>query len=257
MVMLLNPLLHNHFELAVQQLTTCRQQAEQQPELDDEALHAVRIQLRQLRSLIRPLTAKPILHELDQQLATLMKNTNVLRDDEVLIAELARKQLFVLSQDYQQRWQQHYQLLQLAHALEDIIQKLASLASPLEPLYSEAALARRIRTYCRSQRRALLKLLKDKKADRHKVRLAVKRLRYSLEMYGTFLRVPAKTHKRLKTAQDALGNWHDRWVWLEKSLQDERLQVVADEWRQEMAAYHKTATRRLKQLRKSLRKLSW
>lgn len=57
---------------------------------DTEALHDLRIALRQLRSLLRPLRGFPAVDVLEQGAAVLGRLSGPLRDREVLVAELAR-----------------------------------------------------------------------------------------------------------------------------------------------------------------------
>ncbi|SQI46734.1 Uncharacterized conserved protein [Serratia plymuthica] len=60
---------------------------------DTEALHNVRINLRRIRSLLRPLRGTPGVAQLDNAAASLGKLTTPIRDLEVLIADLARHPL--------------------------------------------------------------------------------------------------------------------------------------------------------------------
>ena len=60
---------------------------------DSEALHDLRVCLRRIRSLLRPLRGCPGATRLDRAAAELGRLTTPLRDLEVLIAELARHRL--------------------------------------------------------------------------------------------------------------------------------------------------------------------
>lgn len=60
---------------------------------DAEALHDLRITLRQLRSLLRPMRGLATVDALEQAAAVLGRLTGPLRDREVLMAELERMSL--------------------------------------------------------------------------------------------------------------------------------------------------------------------
>ena len=250
--MLLNSLLQHHFEQSCQYFGACLQTLALQGAPGDDTLHGVRIRLRQLRSLIGPLHDDHAVAELDRMLAGLLKKTNVLRDDEVLINELAYKQYTALAAEYRQAASAQRQTLALPHTLELISQKLIGLSLRHWP---EAWLQRRLQRHCRQQRRRLLTLVKrDKQGDRHRIRLAVKRLRYTLEIYTTTLQPAPRLQHELKDCQELLGNWHDRWLWLEKTGDDSRLLALAQDWQHELDHYHVAAGKRLRKLRQRLRR---
>lgn len=73
---------------------------------------------------------------------------------------------------------------------------------------------KRIRRRLRRQQRQLARALLDPAHDRHRLRLLIKRVRYAAETYPAQSRLSKAAQLRLKLAQSALGDWHDRLQWL-------------------------------------------
>lgn len=179
---------------------------------DSEALHDLRVCLRRIRSLLRPLRGCPGATRLDRAAAELGRLTTPLRDLEVLIAELARHRLDwqanVRRSDLQARCRQllaHPQLIDfpsLLHAWPRRFRRTARRTAKYR-------LNRRLQRQQRQLRRALA----DTGYDRHHLRLLIKRLRYAAEAYPQRLPLSAEATAGLKAAQNALGDWHDREVW--------------------------------------------
>lgn len=179
---------------------------------DTEALHDLRVCLRRIRSLLRPLRGSPGATRLDRAAAELGRLTTPLRDLEVLIAELARHRLDwqanVRRSDLQALCRQllaHPQLIDfplLLHAWPRRFRRTARRTAKYR-------LNRRLQRQQRQLRRALA----DTGYDRHRLRLLIKRLRYAAEAYPQRLSLSAEATAGLKAAQNALGDWHDREVW--------------------------------------------
>lgn len=179
---------------------------------DSEALHDLRVCLRRIRSLLRPLRGCPGATRLDRAAAELGRLTTPLRDLEVLIAELASHRLDwqanVRRSDLQARCRQllaHPQLIDfplLLHAWPRRFRRTARRTAKYR-------LNRRLQRQQRQLRRALA----DTGYDRHRLRLLIKRLRYAAEAYPQRLSLSAEATAGLKAAQNALGDWHDREVW--------------------------------------------
>jgi CHAD domain-containing protein len=118
---------------------------------------------------------------------------------------------------------------------------------------ADKKLNKQITSHCLSQHKKLKNHLKNKKKlDKHHLRLSVKKLRYALESYGQLLSIKPNFIKRLKKTQDILGNWHDRWVWLEKAKHEDALQELAPVWQNELQYYERLAERKLGRLLKHL-----
>ncbi len=239
-------------------LLLCQQQLPQLA-LHPEALHELRVNLRQLRSLLRPLHHFPEISTFDVILKRMIDQSNSVRDTEVLVAELKHKQETELYNAYQQQLLELYEAFVQQNELELIIQRLITLPwswqHPSAPLPS-IKLKKHIVSYHKKMQKKLKDCLKNKEqSNKHRLRLLIKRLRYTQESYGQFLTVKPKTQAQLKTSQDVLGDWHDRWVWLEKGKTETAFQCLVPVWQQEMADFDKAANKQLAKLQAILKKV--
>ncbi|MBH1972108.1 CHAD domain-containing protein [Moraxellaceae bacterium AER2_44_116] len=252
------PLLSREIHRLHGQFVDCQSQLTQLAE-HPEALHDLRVSLRQLRSLLRPLRHFPEIAAFDAVLSKVISQSNRVRDMEVLVAELQAKQQATLYQHYQLQLTSFYSLL-AAHIetdIELIIQRLMTL-----PLYWQhhsavlphKKLEKHVVRYCLHYQQQLKKHLKSKKTiDKHHLRLLVKKLRYALESYGQFLTLNPKLQIQLKKTQEAIGNWHDRSVWLELANHEEALQVLVTTWQTELQHHEHLADKQLGKLLRRLR----
>lgn len=218
---------------------------------DAEALHDLRIALRQLRSLLRPLQTLDACRDVQQLAAELGRLTGPLRDLEVLQGHLREQGLTVAAQSRQPLVQQGYaellvstQLTQLLTALDD-----------WPPLWRQAAgsgqlagLSRRISRRLDKDRQRLVLALVDPGHDRHRLRLLVKRLRYAGEAYPSLAGLSRVTQAALKQAQAALGTWHDHWQWLLCAETQSDLQPCVPRWQQALQAAEQCADNALQAL---------
>lgn len=205
---------------------------------DIESLHEVRVVLRRLRMLLRPLGPSAQRQQLLEAAATLFRQTNAMRDDEVLLAEL-------LSHEPQGAF---------AHRREQqAVARQALLASPalaalmmvwpdtgavavdgLEPSSArrQRHLKKQMRRSVASARRNLCRQLRQESPDLHVVRLAIKRLRYRLQAGK---RTPPHLLALLEQGQEMLGAWHDHDVWRVRAETETDLQPCAARWHREQA----------------------
>lgn len=204
---------------------------------DDEALHDLRIALRQLRSLLRPLSAFSACTDLQQHAAELGRLTGPLRDLEVLQRYLQQQGLAVAAQSREPMLQQGYAhllgstaLAQLLLALDDWPQQWREAASSGQL----GGLHKLIRQRLRKDRKHLAQALLDPAHDRHRLRLLVKRLRYAAEAYPSLSGLSGLSTAQLKQAQSALGDWHDHWQWLLRAEAEADLQPCVSVWREAM-----------------------
>jgi CHAD domain-containing protein len=211
---------------------------------DDEALHDLRIALRQLRSLLRPLSSVAICEDLQQRAAELGRLTGPLRDLEVLLGYLQQQGLDSAAQSRQPLLQQGYlqlldsaQLAQLLSALDDWPQQWRQAANN-EQL---RGLHKLIRQRLRKDRKRLAQALLDPAHDRHRLRLLVKRLRYAAEAYPQLAKMSGHTRMQLKQAQSTLGDWHDHWQWLLRAEAEGDLQPCVPAWREAMQSAEEQA----------------
>lgn len=216
---------------------------------DGEALHDLRIVVRRLRSLLRPLRGLPGVDTLEAVSAELGRLSSPLRDLEVLIGELRGHG-------------EHGAAAAREAALRD--GNLALLADPalarlqhclgLWPgLLREAqregllgGLGKRVRRRLLRQQRRLAAALADPAHDRHRLRILVKRLRYAAEVWP---QAPLAGQGELKAAQAALGDWHDRLQWCLRAAGEGDLQGCLARWQDELAAAERAADAALLSLR--------
>ena len=222
--------------LALQvRLLACRERLA--ADTDSEALHDLRIGVRRLRSLLRPLGELPGVEQLEEAAKALGTLTTPLRDREVLAAELSNRGLDGAAQ----------------HRLEGRATTFASVAASPQldrvlaildafPLFLRAAgreglaksLGKRVDKRLVKQWRTLLKALQDPAHDRHRLRLLIKRVRYGDQAYPQLEHAGPKLQDLLKKAQADLGNWHDRLQWLLQAREHADLAPCKADWEQEL-----------------------
>ncbi|WP_010483714.1 CHAD domain-containing protein [Pseudomonas sp. S9] len=223
---------------------------------DVEALHDLRINLRRLRSLLKPLRGLPACDQLQLHAAQLGKLTGPVRELEVLVAELQRKQQ--ASGPVEQRRQRVVDgYLQTLHsdqlsafwqALDDwpVQWRLAERDGSLKRV--ESKLESRL---IKAQRR-LVEALADPLHDWHDLRLLVKRVRYNAEAYPKVARLDRPGQKALKQAQEALGQWHDLLQWLLLSETETDLASCVSSWKADLLSAEIKVAKALASLRKRL-----
>ena len=205
---------------------------------DPEALHDLRTTVRRLRSLLRPLRGLPGVEQLEAAASRVGDLTTPLRDREVLAA-------YLLEHDQPQA--AHRRMAQMAEAYPAVATspEVAQLLMILDafPRFLRASqrqglvkgLRRHIEKRLAKQWKKLDKALHDPAHDRHRLRLLIKRVRYGIEAYPELDRLPKAAMPRLKSAQGALGNWHDCLQWLAMAEQETDLQPCVADWKTAMA----------------------
>lgn len=220
---------------------------------DGEALHDLRVAIRQLRSVLRPLRGFPGISALEGVAAEIGHRSTHLRDSEVLIQELDSRGLSELGASRRQALEAGYDallssaewlLLRSAMAAWPAICRAAKQEGQLKEL------RRHIRKQLAKQQRKLGKCLRNPDHDRHRLRVLIKRVRYADEVYPALSDLPGKASKRLKEAQAVLGDWHDRVQWLSRAEHEADLQVLRPAWQQALAEAEKRADETLEPLLK-------
>jgi CHAD domain-containing protein len=218
---------------------------------DPEALHDLRTTVRRLRSLLRPLRGLPGVEQLEAAASRVGDLTTPLRDREVLAA-------YLLEHDQPQA--AHRRMAQMAEAYPAVATspEVAQLLMILDafPRFLRASqrqdllkgLRQRIEKRLAKQWKKLDKALHDPAHDRHRLRLLIKRVRYGIEAYPELDRLPKAAMPRLKSAQGALGNWHDCLQWLAMAEQETDLQPCVEAWKTAMAKAEGRADRVLDKL---------
>jgi len=208
-------------------------QARMTARTDPEALHDLRTTVRRLRSLLRPLRGLPGVEQLESAASAVGELTTPWRDREVLAA-------YLLKHDQPQAAERRMAQMAEAYPALAASNEVASLMMILDafPRFLRASqrqgllkgLDKRIEKRLGKQWQKLEDALHDPAHDRHRLRLLIKRVRYGIEAYPELDRLPAAAYKRLKSAQGALGDWHDCWQWLAKAELEADLQPCVATW---------------------------
>lgn len=224
--------------LALQiRLYACR--ARLQAASDDEALHDLRIALRKLRSLLRPLREIPVAQALEQAAAVLGRRSGPLRDHEVLLAELQRLRCVGPFDGELATLAARHAEIAGCDEFSDLLAHLDGWPVRWRQAQADGALQgvqRRIRRRLRRQQRRLGSALRDPQHDRHRLRLLIKRVRYADEAYPRLSGLSSTAVAALKQAQSALGDWHDHLQWLAGSESDPRLHTCRRIWQDALSA---------------------
>ena len=218
---------------------------------DPEALHDLRTTVRRLRSLLRPLRGLPGVEQVEAAASRVGQLTTPLRDREVLAA-------YLLQHDQPEAAQRR--MVQMAEAYPAMAgsPELAHLLMILDafPRFLRASqrqgllksLSKRIEKRLAKQWKKLDIALHDPAHDRHRLRLLIKRVRYGIEAYPELDRLPKAALPRLKSAQGALGDWHDCFQWLARAEQESDLRPCVAAWETTMTSAEERADRVLDKL---------
>jgi CHAD domain-containing protein len=218
---------------------------------DGEALHDLRIALRQLRSLLRPFTAIAGCSDLQQRAAELGRLTGPLRDLEVLQGYLQQQGLSTAAQSRQPLLQDGYAQLLASAALAQLLQALDAWPQRWREALGTGQrhqLHKLIRQRLRKDYRHLAQALLDPEHDRHRLRLLVKRLRYATEAYPQQSGLSKQALAALKQTQSTLGDWHDHWQWLLRAEAEPDLQPCVVAWHAAMRRAEQQADLAVQQL---------
>ena len=213
-------------------------QARLEAATDPEALHDLRTTVRRLRSLLRPLRGLPGVEQLEVAASRVGDLTTPLRDREVLAA-------YLLEHDQPEAAQRRMAQMAVAYPAVAASTELAQLLMIFDafPRFLRASqrqgllkgLRKRIEKRLGKQWKKLDEALHDPAHDRHRLRLLIKRVRYGIEAYPELDRLPKPALPRLKSAQAALGDWHDCWQWLARAEHEADLQPCVAVWKTTMA----------------------
>jgi len=247
-------LLTNTLELLHKQIAVYAK--EWQHQKNPEALHNLRISLRQLRSLLNPLRSE--INEfktLDQFSKKIITATNRIRDIEVLIVELKRQQKLEIATSYEQKLREYFLDISQHFKFESVILSLNKLSSDwqksITPNVSHK-LEHHIAQHWQKQSHKLFKLLQQNDPDKHRLRILIKHLRYQSEIYRALLPKQATQQtEQLKKLQDLLGNWHDYYVWLNDANQNQcqELKILIPIWSEQLKYWEEQSDQALKKLK--------
>ena len=221
---------------------------------DPEALHDLRTTVRRMRSLLRPLRGLPGVEQLEAAASAVGDLTTPLRDREVLAA-------YLLQHDQPEAAQRRMAQMDEAYPAVAANPELNQLLIILDafPRFLRAAqrqdllkgLRKRIVRRLAKQWKKLDEALHDPAHDRHRLRLLIKRVRYGIEAYPELDRLPKAALPRLRSAQAALGDWHDCWQWLVRAEQEADLHPCVAVWKTTMVKAEHRADRVLDKFSKA------
>jgi CHAD domain-containing protein len=207
---------------------------------DSEALHDLRICLRSLRSLLRPLRGLPAVDLLEQACAAVGQVTNPSRELQVFVSELRRLGMQQLADEYSATQRPARVQLFESSELPHLLMLLENFA-PIWRLATREGCMRGLHKHIvRRLERGLKKIphaLHASPEDLHVLRLQVKRLRYGSQAYAELTPVSRPRLKLLGQLQQVLGDWNDRQQWLQYSFADERLIDCRPLWSDSAEAY--------------------
>lgn len=224
-------------------------------ETDSEALHDLRIALRTLRSLLKPIASLAGCAALQQRAAELGRLSGPLRDLQVLMAELQRYGLQAPLQARQAQLQQGYKALLDSPQLQALFVAFDDFPGRWHRAAADGelhGLSKRIGKRLVKQRRKLLTALSDPGHDLHQLRLLIKRVRYGSEAYPRQAKLSRTELARLKQAQSALGDWHDHLQWLARAEAEADLAPCLASWQLGLHAAEQKADLALLTLRSKL-----
>lgn len=212
-------------------LYACR--ARLQARTDAEALHDLRIAVRKLRSLLRPLPRAAGFTPLAQAARELGRLSGPLRDSEVLWVQLQLRGLRMAQQFRRQQLAAGYAQLLASPQLQGLFAALDGCVPACRQAQAVGALqglGKRTRKRLGKNLNSLLLALNDPAIDRHRLRLLVKRLRYGAQAYPGLPLLSNAQVSALSAAQSTLGDWHDHLQWLACAQQQPDLQPLVSHW---------------------------
>lgn len=208
-------------------------------ETDDEALHDLRIAVRTLRTVLKPLAELPGCAAVQQRAAEFGRASGPLRDMQVLQQELARQGLEAAVRARQIQLQPGYAALLSGPQLQALFAALDDFPAGWHQAKASGelrGLGKRIGKRLAKYQRRLSGALADPGYDRHRLRLLVKRLRYGAEVYPALADLSSHEHAQLKQAQSALGDWHDHLQWLLRAEHEGDLTPCMQSWQRALQA---------------------
>ena len=213
---------------------------------DPEALHDLRTTVRHMRSLLRPLRGLPGVEQLEVAASAVGDLTTPLRDREVLAAYLLQHDQAEAAQRRMAQMDEAYPAVAASPELNQLLIILDAFPRFLRAAQRQdllKGLRKRIVRRLAKQWKKLDEALHDPAHDRHRLRLLIKRVRYGIEAYPELDRLPKAALPRLRSAQAALGDWHDCWQWLVRAEQEADLHPCVAVWKTTMVKAERRADR--------------
>lgn len=226
---------------------------------DNEALHDLRIAVRRIRSLLRPMRSMSEVAALNIAAAEVGRLTTPVRDLEVIIQELESRGFPVLAQLRKTRLAASYARILKSPALKNLFTQLDEWPSIFRSVEVNGGLKHvqpHIEKALKKQIDRLHAAVDDTGFDRHVLRILVKRTRYLTEAFPRLSPLSRKAASSLKALQSALGSWHDHFQWCQKALNESDLRPLETVWQRCAATALEKAETQLVDLAKLLPKSS-
>lgn len=201
---------------------------------DSEALHDLRIAVRRIRSLLRPMRSMSEVVTLNNAAAEVGRLTTPTRDLEVLIQELESRGALGQAQLRKANLETSYSKILKSSDLNNLFIQLDEWPSGFRSVEVNGGLKHlqpQIEKTLKKQIDRLHAAVDDAEFDRHELRILVKRTRYLTEAFPKLSPLSRKASSSLKALQSALGSWHDHYQWCQKALVESDLCPLEEVWR--------------------------
>jgi len=226
---------------------------------DSEALHDLRIAVRRIRSLLRPMRSMIEVAALNNAAAEVGRLTTPARDLEVMIQELESRGFPSQAHLRKTRLASNYSKILKSPVLKNLFIQLDEWPSAFRSAELNGGLKQvqpQIKKALKKQIDRLHAAVDDAGFDRHELRILVKRTRYLTEAFPRLSPLSGNAASSLKALQSALGSWHDHYQWCQKTLIESDLRPLEKVWQSSAATALEKAETQLVGLAKLLPKSS-
>lgn len=218
---------------------------------DSEALHDLRIAVRRIRSLLRPMRSMSQVGALNIAAAEVGRLTTPARDLEVMIQELESRGFPVQAHLRKSRLAVSYSRILKNSALKNLFTQLDEWPSSFRSVELSGGLKHLQPQIEKSLKKHIDRLhaaVDDAGSDRHELRILVKQTRYLTEAFPKLSPLSGKAASSLKALQSALGAWHDHYQWCQMALIESDLLPLEQVWQRCAATALEKAEIQLKDL---------
>ena len=245
-------------EILALQVALYHARARLEARTDSEALHDLRIAVRRIRSLLRPMRSMSQVAALNIAAAEVGRLTTPAHL-EVMIQELEGRGFPVQVQLRKARLASNYSRILKSPVLKNLFIQLDEWPSIFRSVEVNGGLKHiqpQIEKALKKQIDRLHAAVDDTEFDRHELRILVKRTRYLTEAFPKLSPLSRKAASSLKALQSALGSWHDHYQWCQKALNESDLRPLEKIWQSCAATALEKAETQLVGLAKLLPKSS-
>lgn len=224
---------------------------------DGDALHDLRIAVRRIRSLLRPMRGISEVTALNDATAAVGRLTTPTRDLEVMIQELESRSFTAQAQLRKGKLAASYSEILKSSALSNLFIQLDLWPPAFRSGEANGDLKDakpQIEKALKKQIHRLHTAVDDAGFDRHELRILVKRTRYLTEAFPKLSPLSRNAANSLKALQSALGDWHDHYQWCQKVQTESDLCPLEKVWLSCAATALDNAEIQLKKLAKLLPK---